>query len=76
MCIAVPGEILEIKGYMAITDIMGIEQEICIAFIEEVKAGDIILIHAGYAISKLLKEEGLEVLKFFKALEVAHDEES
>ncbi|MCM8712128.1 HypC/HybG/HupF family hydrogenase formation chaperone [Clostridium sp. SYSU_GA19001] len=53
MCLAIPGEIIDIKGNAAKVNIMGVESEINIQLIESPKAGDYILVHAGCAIQKI-----------------------
>ncbi|RHW66018.1 HypC/HybG/HupF family hydrogenase formation chaperone [Clostridium botulinum] len=53
MCIAIPGKIVSINGYYAITNTMGIESEINISLIENPSIDDYVLIHAGCAIEKI-----------------------
>ena len=53
MCLAIPGEIIELNKDIARVSIMGVESEINIQIIEEPKIGDYVLIHAGCAIKKI-----------------------
>ncbi|MCS4514636.1 HypC/HybG/HupF family hydrogenase formation chaperone [Clostridium botulinum] len=53
MCIAIPGKIVSIDGYYAITNTMGIESEINISLIENPSINDYVLIHAVCAIEKI-----------------------
>lgn len=53
MCLAIPGEIIELNKDTARVSIMGVESEINIQIIEEPKVGDYVLIHAGCAIKKI-----------------------
>lgn len=54
MCLAIPGEMIELNKDTARVSIMGVESEINIQIIEEPKVGDYVLIHAGCAIKKLI----------------------
>lgn len=67
MCVAVPGKITEIKGNTAKTDILG---NICEANISlvEAKIGDYILIHAGFAIEVIQKDQAQEMISIFEEL--------
>ena len=64
MCLAVPGEIIEIRGKKALVDILGNTLEVSIELI----------VHAGCAISKVDKNEALETIKLFRELEELRDE--
>lgn len=69
MCLAVPGEIKEILGDgYAMVDFMGVSKKVAIDLIAESRVGDYVIVHAGFAINKLNKEEALETLKCFREL--------
>jgi hydrogenase expression/formation protein HypC len=53
MCLAIPARIVDIKEYSAKVDIMGVESEVNIQLIEDAKAGEYVLVHAGCAIQKI-----------------------
>lgn len=55
MCIAIPGEIIELKITAAKVSIMGVETKVNIQLIENPKIGDFVLIHVGCAIEKVDK---------------------
>lgn len=57
MCLAVVGRIEEIKDDIAIAEIMGVRREISIVLTPEVKIGDYVMIHAGFAINLIDEEE-------------------
>lgn len=66
MCIAVPAEIIEIKeGNIALVDFGGLKQEIRIDLVD-VSIGDFVLVHVGFAIQKLNRDEALETRELFK----------
>lgn len=68
MCIAVPGQIIAINKENAQVFIMGIEEEINIIFLEDAKIGEWVLIHTGYAISKIEEKRAREVQEFLKMI--------
>ncbi len=68
MCVAMPGLVKEIKGNLAIVDYGGIVKEASLEFLEGVEVGDYVIVHVGYAISKLSKEEAEESLRVWKEL--------
>ena len=52
MCLAIPGKILKINGQKAEINFNGIQKEINIAMVD-VKIGDFVMVHAGFAIEKM-----------------------
>ena len=69
MCLAVPMRILKIKGEKGIVEIGGIEREIGLQLLENVKIGDYVIVHAGFAIQHLDEKEALETLSLFEEME-------
>lgn len=55
MCIAIPGEIIELTITTAKASIMGVETKVNIQLIDNPKIGEFVLIHAGCAIEKVDK---------------------
>ena len=68
MCIAVPSEVREIKGNIAKAGVGNAIREVYLDLMDEVKVGDFILVHAGFAIEKLDKEEAEKTLSLFKEI--------
>ena len=68
MCIAVPLEVIEIKGTIALARFGDSSREVHLDLIDDVKAGDFILVHAGFAIEKLNREEAEKTLSLFKEI--------
>ncbi len=66
MCIAVPAEVLEIReGNIGLVDYGELKQEVRLDLVD-VKVGEYVLVHVGFAIQKLSREEGLETLEIFR----------
>ncbi len=60
MCLAIPGKIVKIEGNVAIVDYGGIKKEARIDFVPDVRIGDYVIVHTGFAIEKLKKDEALK----------------
>ncbi len=65
MCLAIPGKVVEIRGHMAKVDFKGILRLVDISMLEDVRIGDYVVVHVGFAISKLDEKEAKETLKLW-----------
>lgn len=65
MCLAIPGKILELKGKEAIVDFGGVKRKVRIDMVEA-KAGEYVIVHAGYAIETLCEAEAKETLRILE----------
>ncbi len=65
MCLAVPVKVIKIEGDSAEVDIGGVSRRISIVLTPDVKVGDYVLLHTGYAISVIDENEAQETLKLF-----------
>ena len=70
MCLAVPLLIKSIKGKDADAEIGGISRPVSLWLTPEAKVGDYVLVHTGYAISVLNKEEADETLRLLGEIAV------
>lgn len=69
MCLAVPAIITERDEYMATVSINGVTRQVSLMLLPEAAVGDYVLIHAGFAIQTIDKEEAMRTLELFKELE-------
>ena len=67
MCLAIPGKVIERRGNKAIIDYGGVRREADISLVD-VKEGDYVIVHAGFAIQVLSKEDAEETLKIFEEM--------
>jgi len=76
MCLAIPAKVIKVNGNLAKVDFgEGVLREVNVSLVD-VKAGDYVLVHAGYAIQVLSEEEAMETLKLWsEILELAEAEE-
>jgi len=66
MCLALPVKVMELGAdAMAIVDLDGVRKEISLALLDDVKVGDYVILHVGYALSKLDPEEAEKTLALF-----------
>jgi len=67
MCLAVPAEVKSIDGHTATVDYGGVTRNANISLVD-VKVGEYVIVHAGYAIQVLDKEEARKTLDIFKEM--------
>ncbi len=74
MCIAMPAEVLEIKeGNIGVVDFGDLQQEVRLDLVD-VSVGEFVLVHVGFAIQRLSREEGLETREVFRQVYAAMEE--
>ena len=71
MCLAVPLRIAEINGKDAIGERDGVQRKIRLDFIADPKVGEYVIVHAGFAIERLSREQAEEDLAAFREVEEA-----
>jgi hydrogenase expression/formation protein HypC len=67
MCLAVPAEVKSIDGHMATVDYGGVTRKANISLVD-VKLGEYVIVHAGYAIQVLDKGEAKKTLDIFREM--------
>jgi len=80
MCLGIPGEVVEIltdRPDLAKVDVSGVRRAINIGLLEdeEIVPGDWILIHVGFALSKIDEQEAKAAMDFLEGIGVAYEEE-
>ena len=72
MCLALPVKVVELCGDdLAVVDLGGIRKEISLALVDDVQVGDYVILHVGYALSKLDPEEAERTLALFAEVSAA-----
>jgi hydrogenase expression/formation protein HypC len=74
MCLAIPGKVISIEGNIAVIDFGGVQRETNISLVE-VKPGDYVIVHAGFAIQAVDELDALETIKLWEEL-LASQEQS
>ena len=68
MCLAIPALVKSINGYQAEIDIDGVTRQVSIQLTPDVRVGDYVLLHTGYAINIIDETEAQETLKLLREL--------
>lgn len=66
MCLAIPSKITKIENNMAVIDVDGVRRECSLLLVEDAQVGDYVIVHAGFAISKIDEAAALETLALLK----------
>ncbi len=73
MCLAIPGKVLSIdtsvQPAMGMVCFGGIQKRVCLEWTPEVAVGDYVIVHVGFAISKMDEAEAQETLKLIEDIE-------
>ena len=78
MCLAIPGKVLHIdttvQPTMGTVSFGGIQKRVCLEWIPDLKLGEYVIVHVGFAISKMNEEEAQETLKLLEQMADGLDE--
>jgi len=67
MCVGVPMQVVSIDGDAIVAEVDGVRRHASLMMLgDEVRLGDFLIIHAGFAISKLDEEEARETIRLMK----------
>ncbi len=75
MCLAIPGKVVKIDGVVAIVDYGGIRRDARIDFVPDVKVGDYVIVHTGFAIEKMKEEDALKSIDAWSLILGDEDED-
>ena len=73
MCLAIPGKIVEFHEShgvrMSKVDFGGITREACLEYIPDAKLGDYVMVHVGFAISKVDEDEAARTYQYLQEMD-------
>jgi hydrogenase expression/formation protein HypC len=74
MCLGVPGKIVSIADdpfgmTMGKVSFAGITKEVCLAYTPEAEVGDYVVVHVGFAISRIDEAEAAKVFEYLKEMD-------
>jgi len=80
MCLGIPGQIIEYvdeTNYIAKVDVSGVRRNISVALIhpDGITPGDWVLVHVGFAMSKIDEQEAQETLRILEQMGAMYEEE-
>ncbi len=74
MCLGVPGKVLSIEANelglnMGRVSFAGIVKEVCLAYTPEAEVGDYVVVHVGFAISRIDEDEATKVFEYLEEID-------
>ena len=74
MCLAIPGKITSISGEDPLmrtgkVDFGGILKEVSLAYVPEAQIGDYVIVHVGFALSRVDEAEALQVFEYLREMQ-------
>ncbi len=74
MCLGVPMQVISVDGTDIVAEIDGVKREASLMILDdEVRVGDFVIVHAGFAISKLDEVEARETLAMMREIFIPED---
>jgi hydrogenase expression/formation protein HypC len=74
MCLALPAKVIQLDGDDATVSLGGVKKQISLALVEGVVVGDYVIVHTGFALSRLDPEEAERTLELFREADIARAE--
>jgi hydrogenase expression/formation protein HypC len=72
MCLGIPGKVTEIRDEaglaMGRVDFGGVRKDACLAYLPDIQLGDYVIVHVGFAISRVDEEEALKTLEILATM--------
>jgi hydrogenase expression/formation protein HypC len=69
MCLAIPAKVVELRADdMGVVDLGGVRKEISFQLVDGVQLGDYVIVHVGFALTRLDPEEAQKTLALFAEL--------
>ncbi|MEP6703934.1 MAG: HypC/HybG/HupF family hydrogenase formation chaperone [Acidobacteriota bacterium] len=71
MCLAIPGKIVEIvdaENHLAKVEIGGVRRAVNVGMLDDIIVGDYVLVHVGFAMSKIDETQAFETLRLLQEL--------
>jgi hydrogenase expression/formation protein HypC len=75
MCLGIPMKVVEIEGFNARCEAKGVEREVSLFMLqgEDVQAGDYVMVHVGYALQKMSKQDAQSAWEIYDQMLAATD---
>jgi hydrogenase expression/formation protein HypC len=76
MCLGIPGEVLTIEAGdlpMGRVSFGGVVKEVCLACVPEAQVGEFVIVHAGFAISRVDREGAMRVFSYLSEVGALDD---
>jgi len=66
MCLAIPARVIKINKNIAEIESLGVKKEIDISLVPDAKVNDFVIVHAGFAIQIIDKDEAASIQNYWK----------
>ena len=74
MCLAIPSKVTKIENGIGTIDADGVRRTCSLLLVDEVKVGDYVIVHAGFALRKVDEAAAMETINFLKEAAAAAEE--
>jgi hydrogenase expression/formation protein HypC len=78
MCLAVPGKVISIdrqmQPVMGLVSFGGVKKNVCLEWLPEANVGDYVIVHVGFALSRVDEQEALETIRMLNEMGEALDD--
>ena len=71
MCLGIPLKIIELDGKLALAEMNGVKKKIRVDLLPHIKLGDYVMVHAGFALEKIEKQQAEETMEAILELDEA-----
>ena len=68
MCLAIPAKVVALNGPLATVEIGGVRKSASVHLLDDVRLGDYVILHAGFALSRLQEDEARETLRLLEQM--------
>jgi hydrogenase expression/formation protein HypC len=78
MCLAIPGRVVEVvdeANHLAKVDVAGVQRNVNVGLLDSVEPGQWVLIHVGFALSKVDEDEAQATLRLLQRMGDAYEQE-
>jgi hydrogenase expression/formation protein HypC len=78
MCLAIPGRVIEFvdeANRLAVVDVVGVQRTVNVGLLDDVEPDDWVLIHVGFALSKVDQDEAQATLKLLQGMGAEYEQE-
>ncbi len=74
MCIGLPCKVIEVSGDEAVVELGGTKRSVLLDLVDDVKVGDYLIVHAGFALNHVDPVEAEKTLELVRGIEGLEDE--
>lgn len=78
MCLAIPGQVVEFaeeSADLAMVEVAGVRRRVNVGLIDDLQAGDWVLVHVGFALSQVDEDEAMATLQLLREMGAEFEQE-